>query len=87
MTTYDKKLKAWLNAHEVLGHDPAYVRRDDFGWFIQWSDYGNRQSAYGWEIDHIRPTALGGLDTASNVRALHWQNNARLGGLLGGALG
>lgn len=88
MTTNELlKLTAWQNASTVLGYDPTYVRRDAFGWYIVWSEYGNRQSTYGWEVDHIRPTILGGADTASNVRALHWQNNARLGGMLGGATG
>lgn len=67
--------------------DPAVWRQDDFGQLIRWSDYGDRNSAYGWEIDHRVPTGLGGSDLLSNKRPLHCSVNAGLGGLLGAALG
>lgn len=79
-----RKRIAWGNATPVSTHDPNYARKDAFGWWIVWDEYGNRNSEYGWEIDHIQPTALGGGDTAANLRALHWRNNASLGGLLAG---
>ena len=85
-TLEQQKRAAWSKAHVVIGRDPALVRKDDFGWFIRWSDYGNRDSEWGWEIDHQRPTILGGTDSLANLRALHWHNNASLGGLLGAAL-
>ncbi len=85
-TLEQRKLVAWRNATPVIGYDPNDVRKDAFGWFIRWSDYGNRNSDYGWEIDHAHPTILGGSDNLSNLRALHWRNNATLGGLLGNAL-
>lgn len=87
MTSETLKIIAWRNARAVLGRDPTQVRQDAYGWYIVWSEYGNRNSDYGWEIDHVVPTALGGLNSAANVRALHWKNNSRLGGLLSGALG
>lgn len=79
-----RKIAAWRNAHPQIGYDPVYVRKDDYGSWIEWVHYGNRQSAVGWEIDHRRPTALGGSNALSNLRALHWQHNASLGGMLGG---
>jgi hypothetical protein len=81
-----RKRAAWEKASAVLGYDPATVRRDAYGWHIIWADYGNRDSAYGWEIDHTMPTALGGGDGLSNLRALHWRNNAGLGGRLGATI-
>ena len=87
MATYEEKLAAWNKATPIIGYNSAIWRRDDFGWVIGWAHYGNRDSDYGWELDHVRPTALGGLETTSNIRAPHWRNNVRLGGLLGGALG
>ena len=87
MATELEKTTAWQKARKVIGYDPNQVRMDDFGHYIVWGDYGNRESDYGWEVDHIRPTVLGGLDTLGNIRALNWRNNASLGGLLSGARG
>ncbi len=36
------------------------------------TEYGNRDSQYGWEIDHINPDGGDGL---SNLRPLQWANN------------
>ena len=84
-TLEQQKLAAWRKASPVIGY-PDSVRRDAFGSYILWSDYGNRLSPWGWEIDHTVPAALGGGDGLSNLRALHWRNNASLGGLLSAAL-
>lgn len=81
-----RKRAAWEKAHPVTGFDPNLTRKDAFGWWIEWAAHGDRESAFGWEIDHSHPTALGGGDGLSNLRALHWRNNARLGGLLRSAL-
>lgn len=79
-----RKRAAWNKAHPAIGYDPAIIREDDFGSLIAWVDYGDRKATLGWEIDHRRPTILGGGDGLSNLRALHWRNNASLGGQLSG---
>ena len=56
----------------VQGNDPNVFRKDACGAWIKYSEYGNRSSKYGWEIDHISP---GGPDILSNLRPLHWKNN------------
>ena len=70
-----RKMSAWLRASEIPGHDGALWRRDRFGSAIHWPHHGNRDSDYGWEIDHQIPKARGGLGFASNLEALHWRNN------------
>lgn len=84
LTQEARKRAAWAAARPVADYDSRLIRKDDFGLFIRWSDYGDRNSEYGWEIDHRRATILGGSDRPSNLRALHWRNNASLGGQLSG---
>ena len=62
----------WEKGIVVLGNDPKKWRKDQCGAWISRSQYGNRDSQYGWEIDHISP---GGEDILSNLRPLQWQNN------------
>lgn len=67
----------WAKATAVQGYDPNVYRLDQCGAWIAWRDYGNRDSQNGWEVDHALPVARGGSDILSNLRPLHWQNNAR----------
>jgi 5-methylcytosine-specific restriction endonuclease McrA len=67
----------------IVGYDINYYGLDYLNNVIHFNDYDNRDSLYGWELDHILPKSLGGLDVISNLRALHWQSNASLGGHLG----
>ena len=66
----------WLKAIIVTGYDPNIWRKDQFGNWIRRNEYGNRNSIYGWEIDHVRPVSMGGTDHLSNLRPLHWKTNA-----------
>ncbi len=79
-----KKLEVWRKGRPILGYEDTVWRHDDFGKVIRWSDYGDRSSEFGWEIDHIHPTSLGGIDHISNLRPLHHRVNSGLGGLLSG---
>lgn len=75
----EQKQIAWSKARIVPGRDPNTIRKDACGAWIKWADYGNIDSEWGWEIDHIHPVALGGTNHPSNLQALHWKNNRAKG--------
>lgn len=66
----------WEKAISVPNNDPNIWRQDECKAWIKRTDYGNRNSKYGWEIDHINPISMGGRDVISNLRPLQWKNNA-----------
>lgn len=60
-------------------YDPSVWRWDMCGNVMKYSEHGNTNAKYGWEIDHIKPTAKGGSDTLGNLQPLQWENNRRKG--------
>lgn len=68
--------KVWEKGKVVSNNDPNVWRQDECLAWIGRSQYGNRNSQYGWEIDHITPESEGGTDALSNLRPLQWENNA-----------
>ena len=71
--------QVWSKAIKVINQDSAFIRKDRCGAWIKIDDYGNRNSEYGWEIDHIVPITKGGTDVLSNLQPLHWDNNVAKG--------
>lgn len=74
-----EKLQVWKMAKEIDNIDSDIWRQDYAGAWIRFSDYGNRNSQYGWEIDHLKPLSKDGLDDSTNWLPLQWQNNVRKG--------
>lgn len=65
----------WQKGQVVVGYDPNLYRKDSCGAWMTRSQYGNTNSEYGWEIDHIKPSSLGGSDGLYNLQPLQWENN------------
>lgn len=74
----------WNKAHSRnMKAESGEFKQDDCGAWINKNAYGNRSDDFGWEIDHITPKSEGGSDELSNLRPLHWENNAsRQNGIL-----
>ncbi len=62
----------WEKGKVVTNNDSSKWRKDECGAWIARNKHGDRDSQYGWEIDHISP---GGKDILSNLRPLQWENN------------
>ena len=63
----------WNKGTVVPGNDPTQQRKDQCEAWIHRNSHGNRNSQYGWEVDHVNPD---GGDYLSNLRPLQWKNNA-----------
>lgn len=73
--TQDEIEEAWNKADVAEGNNPDIFRKDYAGAWIRKSDYGNRNSEYGWEVDHLCPLSMNGTYDIGNLYPLHWKNN------------
>jgi len=74
-----RKVAAWIKTSPpTLPHNlpNPHFRLDSNGLPIRWSDYGNRNSPYGWQIDYVQSRGIV-ADDLSNVRALHCQASSK----------
>lgn len=85
MCRYNDTLKRgiWGRGQIIEGYDSNRVRKDACGAWIIWDKYGDRDSPFGWEVDHIYPESKlrekgvdsEMIDNLVNLRPLHWKNN------------
>jgi len=69
------QINVFARGFDIEGFDPLEWKRDVCGKVIRFGDHGNTNSEFGWEIDHIKPVALGGNDVIHNLQPLFWKNN------------
>jgi len=70
----DLKRACWARTSPMTGQPNAWeFRKDCLGNLVRYSDFGNRHSPFGWEIDYIVPRSLGGASDPENLQALHWK--------------
>ena len=69
-----QKQTAWNKAKIVENdNDKGKVWRKDLAdaW-IKFTDYGDQESDYGWEVDHAFPESKGGGTEDYNIQAMNW---------------
>ena len=64
--------EVWDKGKIIPDNDPNIWRKDECNAWIGRKYHGNRDSQYGWEIDHVNPH---GGDSTNNLRPLQWENN------------
>lgn len=66
----DKKISFWEREFGNVNQAEDFTGR-----VIQKGAYGQVNSRYGWDIDHIQPLSLGGKDTDDNKQIVHVVTN------------
>ncbi len=66
----------WHKGGEIPGYNASLFRKDEFGNWIAWDEYG-QHSDLGWEIDHH--AAVASDSVLGHLRPLHWRVNAGVG--------
>jgi hypothetical protein len=67
MTVSEDLLQRVWEKGNAANLNPQILRKDQCGAWINRIRHGDRNSIYGWEIDHINPN---GDDDLSNLRPL-----------------
>jgi hypothetical protein len=63
----DLKRAAWARTSPVSSANAWDIRKDCLGNLVRYTDFGNRHSPFGWELDYM------GSTDPENLRALNWK--------------
>ena len=63
----DLKRAAWARTSPVSSANAWDIRKDCLGNLVRYTDFGNRLSPFGWELEY-----MGSADPA-NLQALNWK--------------
>lgn len=66
--------QVWQKGEPIIDINNDFTRRDCFGNWIRYEDYGNIQSFYGWVIDRIDPHNDEIRNNVENLQPLNWKN-------------
>ena len=72
----------WEKGRIIPGYNQNVRRKDACGASIVKSAYGDTNSNYGWQIDHIKPQSRGGSDDISNLQSMDSKTNMSKGNSL-----
>jgi hypothetical protein len=79
MSNYSEKQlnEVWEKAKAGNQGTKDEWRKDYAGAWINRNKYGDHDSSYGWDVDHIKPTSKNGPDNITNWVPLQWENNLK----------
>lgn len=73
---YQTRKKVWEKATALRGHPPEIWRKDDLDHVMNWQEYNNPESLYGWCVKFIVPLEANGENTVSNMKAWSLRNES-----------
>jgi len=76
---HDLQKPVWEKGRIIPNFSAQIWRYDINGLVMKFSEFGNRNSEHGWEIDNIVPIVKGGTNDLSNLQPLNWQSNQAKG--------
>ena len=63
----DLKRAAWARTSPVSSANAWDIRKDCLGNLVRYTDFGNRHSPFGWELEYM------GSTVPDNLQALNWR--------------
>ena len=63
----DLKRAAWARTSPVSSANAWDIRQDSLGNLVRYTDFANRHSPFGWELEYM------GSQEPDNLQALNWK--------------